>query len=98
MGILKEMYFETGCIIMCMCKLPYMCVCVAEEDEFDSYSHVLLQFFLAEGVISGHKLFIASAQDHPDDIIKVITHCDVQTHCAEGILGTVGFPGRKLTF
>ncbi|GAA6089784.1 elongator complex protein 4, partial [Tachysurus ichikawai] len=41
-----------------------------EEDEFDSYSRTLLQYFLAEGVMSGHELFIASAQDHPDDIIK----------------------------
>ncbi|XP_053490514.1 elongator complex protein 4 isoform X2 [Ictalurus furcatus] len=41
-----------------------------EEDEFDSYSHALLQYFLAEGVMSGHELFVASAQDHPDDIIK----------------------------
>ncbi|KAG7327790.1 hypothetical protein KOW79_009396 [Hemibagrus wyckioides] len=41
-----------------------------EEDEFNSYSRTLLQYFLAEGVMSGHELFIASAQDHPDDIIK----------------------------
>ncbi|XP_053094065.1 elongator complex protein 4 isoform X5 [Pangasianodon hypophthalmus] len=41
-----------------------------EEDESDSYSHALLQYFLAEGVMSGHELFVASAQDHPDDIVK----------------------------
>lgn len=52
-----------------------VCLCVAEEDEFNSYSRTLLQYFLAEGVMSGHELFVASAQDHPDDIIKVITLC-----------------------
>lgn len=64
---------------LCIFKEIYVCVCVfvAEEDEFDSYSHALLQYFLAEGVMSGHELFVASAQDHPDDIIKVITHCAV---------------------
>lgn len=41
-----------------------------EEDEFDSYSRTLLQYFLAEGVMSRHELFVASAQDSPDDIIK----------------------------
>ncbi|KAF4083541.1 hypothetical protein AMELA_G00143090 [Ameiurus melas] len=41
-----------------------------EEDEFDSYSRALLQYFLAEGVMSGHELFVASAQDQPDDIIQ----------------------------
>ncbi|MCI4383807.1 hypothetical protein PGIGA_G00030890 [Pangasianodon gigas] len=41
-----------------------------EEDESDSYSRALLQYFLAEGVMSGHELFVASAQDHPDDIVK----------------------------
>ncbi|KAI5625337.1 elongator complex protein 4 [Silurus asotus] len=42
------------------------------EDEFDSYSRALLQYFLAEGIMSGHELFIASAQDHPKEIIKDI--------------------------
>ncbi|XP_046712971.1 elongator complex protein 4 isoform X2 [Silurus meridionalis] len=42
------------------------------EDEFDSYSRALLQYFLAEGIMSGHELFIASAQDHPEEIIKEI--------------------------
>ncbi|XP_062868776.1 elongator complex protein 4 [Trichomycterus rosablanca] len=41
-----------------------------EEDEFNSYSKVLLQYFLAEGVMNGHELYIASAQDHPDDMIQ----------------------------
>ncbi|KAI1904601.1 hypothetical protein AGOR_G00007300 [Albula goreensis] len=41
-----------------------------EEDEYDSYSRMLLKYFLAEGVVCGHNLFIASAKDHPDEILK----------------------------
>ncbi|TSM20270.1 Annexin A2-A [Bagarius yarrelli] len=44
--------------------------CALEEDEFGSYSRTLLQYFLAEGVMSRHELFVASAHDPPDDIIK----------------------------
>nr|XP_015193797.1 PREDICTED: elongator complex protein 4 isoform X1 [Lepisosteus oculatus] len=41
-----------------------------EEDKYDSYSRMLLKYFLAEGVVCGHSLFIASAKDHPDEILK----------------------------
>uniref|UniRef100_A0A673GN21 Elongator complex protein 4 n=1 Tax=Sinocyclocheilus rhinocerous TaxID=307959 RepID=A0A673GN21_9TELE len=40
------------------------------EDRYDSYSRMLLKYFLAEGVVCGHELFLASARDHPDDIIE----------------------------
>lgn len=42
-----------------------------EEDRYDSYSRMLLKYFLAEGVVCGHELFVASAQDHPDEILQV---------------------------
>ncbi|MBN3305323.1 elongator complex protein 4 [Amia ocellicauda] len=41
-----------------------------EEDKYDSYSRMLLKYFLAEGVVCGHSLFIASARDHPDEILQ----------------------------
>uniref|UniRef100_A0A671LCJ2 Elongator complex protein 4 n=1 Tax=Sinocyclocheilus anshuiensis TaxID=1608454 RepID=A0A671LCJ2_9TELE len=41
-----------------------------EEDRYDSYSRMLLKYFLAEGVVCGHELFLASARDHPDQIIE----------------------------
>ncbi|XP_010874461.2 elongator complex protein 4 isoform X2 [Esox lucius] len=40
------------------------------EDRYDSYSRMLLKYFLAEGVVCGHELYVASAQDHPSDIIQ----------------------------
>lgn len=42
-----------------------------EEDRYDSYSRMLLKYFLAEGVVCGHQLFLASARDHPDEIMQV---------------------------
>ncbi|XP_043099057.1 elongator complex protein 4 isoform X2 [Puntigrus tetrazona] len=31
---------------------------------------MLLKYFLAEGVVCGHELFLASARDHPDEIMQ----------------------------
>ncbi|XP_056382620.1 elongator complex protein 4 isoform X2 [Hyla sarda] len=41
-----------------------------EEDTYSTYSNLLLRYFLAEGVISGHEVFIASAIDIPQKIFK----------------------------
>ncbi|XP_064168072.1 elongator complex protein 4 [Anguilla rostrata] len=41
-----------------------------EEDKYDSYSRMLVKYFLAEGVVCGHSLFIGSARDHPDEILQ----------------------------
>uniref|UniRef100_A0A8C6SUA6 Elongator complex protein 4 n=1 Tax=Neogobius melanostomus TaxID=47308 RepID=A0A8C6SUA6_9GOBI len=45
-------------------------VLLIEEDRYDSYSRMILKYFLAEGVVCQHELFLASAQDSPDDILK----------------------------
>ncbi|XP_047219205.1 elongator complex protein 4 isoform X3 [Girardinichthys multiradiatus] len=41
-----------------------------EEDRYDSYSRMILKYFLAEGVVCRHELFVATAQDTPDDILQ----------------------------
>ncbi|XP_054056180.1 elongator complex protein 4 isoform X2 [Rissa tridactyla] len=41
-----------------------------EEDKYGLYSNLLFKYFLAEGVVCGHHLFVASAKDHPDNILK----------------------------
>ncbi|XP_075044136.1 elongator complex protein 4 isoform X2 [Mixophyes fleayi] len=41
-----------------------------EEDEYSTYSNVLLKNFLAEGVVSGHEVYVASASDDPHTILK----------------------------
>ncbi|XP_034536840.1 elongator complex protein 4 isoform X2 [Notolabrus celidotus] len=45
-------------------------VLLIEEDRYDSYSRMILKYFLAEGVVCRHELFVASAQDNPDDILQ----------------------------
>ncbi|XP_067388172.1 elongator complex protein 4 isoform X1 [Emydura macquarii macquarii] len=41
-----------------------------EEDKYGIYSNLLLKYFLAEGIVCGHKLFVASAKEDPADILK----------------------------
>ncbi|XP_060897821.1 elongator complex protein 4 isoform X2 [Labrus mixtus] len=40
------------------------------EDRYDSYSRMIFKYFLAEGVVCRHELFVAAAQDNPDDILQ----------------------------
>ncbi|CAM9471119.1 unnamed protein product [Lampetra fluviatilis] len=41
-----------------------------EEDAFGSFARHILHCFLAQGIASGHDLYVASADTHPDDIIQ----------------------------
>ncbi|XP_062476307.1 elongator complex protein 4 isoform X1 [Pezoporus occidentalis] len=41
-----------------------------EEDKYGLYSNLLFKYFLAEGVVCGHDLFVASAKEHPDNVLK----------------------------
>ncbi|XP_051885337.1 elongator complex protein 4 [Pristis pectinata] len=43
---------------------------LVEEDKYESYSQMLLKYFVAEGIVCGHSLFIASAKDHPEEILQ----------------------------
>ncbi|XP_077421025.1 elongator complex protein 4 [Vanacampus margaritifer] len=45
-------------------------VLLIEEDRYDSYSRMILKYFLAEGVVCQHELFLAAAQDHPNEIFQ----------------------------
>ncbi|XP_075879993.1 elongator complex protein 4 [Nelusetta ayraudi] len=45
-------------------------VLLIEEDRYDSYSRMILKYFLAEGVVCRHELFVAAAQDDPDEILQ----------------------------
>uniref|UniRef100_A0A7N9ARV8 Elongator complex protein 4 n=1 Tax=Mastacembelus armatus TaxID=205130 RepID=A0A7N9ARV8_9TELE len=49
-------------------------VLLIEEDQYDSYSHMIVKYFLAEGVVCQHELFMAAAQDDPDDILQELPH------------------------
>ncbi|XP_034044593.1 elongator complex protein 4 [Thalassophryne amazonica] len=45
-------------------------VLLIEEDRYDSYSRMILKYFLAEGVVCQHELFVAAAHDNPHDILQ----------------------------
>ena len=44
---------------------------MAEEDVHASYSRLLFKYFLSEGVMCGHTLFLAGATGRTEDILKV---------------------------
>ncbi|MBZ3880697.1 Elongator complex protein 4 [Sciurus carolinensis] len=46
-------------------------VLLIEEDKYNIYSSVLFKYFLAEGLINGHVLLVASAKEDPADILQV---------------------------
>ena len=54
------------------CKIMLVCP-HTEEDTFGSYSRLLLKYFLSEGVMCGHALFVASASEKGEDVLKVDT-------------------------
>nr|XP_060460429.1 elongator complex protein 4 [Panthera onca] len=41
-----------------------------EEDKYNIYSSLLFKYFLAEGIINGHTLLVASAKEDPADILQ----------------------------
>lgn len=43
-----------------------------EEDVYGSYSRLLLKYFSAEAAMTGHSLLLASADQDPQQIIKVL--------------------------
>ncbi|XP_072171722.1 elongator complex protein 4-like [Diadema setosum] len=45
-------------------------VLLVEEDTFGSYASLLLRYFLAEGIMSGHGLMVASAEEQPKKLLK----------------------------
>ncbi|XP_069888762.1 elongator complex protein 4 [Dipodomys merriami] len=45
-------------------------VLLIEEDKYNIYSPMLFKYFLAEGIVSGHTLLVASAKEDPTDILK----------------------------
>ncbi|XP_004851655.1 elongator complex protein 4 [Heterocephalus glaber] len=45
-------------------------VLLIEEDKYDIYSPLLFKHFLAEGIVSGHTLLVASAKERPAGILQ----------------------------
>lgn len=45
-------------------------VLLIEEDKYNTYSPLLFKYFLAEGIVNGHTLLVASAKEKPADILQ----------------------------
>ncbi|WAR02115.1 ELP4-like protein [Mya arenaria] len=45
-------------------------VMLVEEDTFGSYARLLLKYFCAESVMTGHSLMVSSADNDPDQLLK----------------------------
>ena len=43
----------------------------AEEDMWAKYSQLLIKYFCAEGVVSGHAVTLASTDEHPNYFVQV---------------------------
>jgi len=51
--------------------LPSLPSLIVEEDRYGSYARLLMKYFLSEGVMCGHTLLLASANEKTEDILKV---------------------------
>ncbi|XP_054719326.1 elongator complex protein 4-like [Uloborus diversus] len=45
-------------------------ICLIEEDHYNTYSSLLLKYFLAEGIICNHSIFLASGDKDPEKLLK----------------------------
>ncbi|PNJ68873.1 ELP4 isoform 20, partial [Pongo abelii] len=46
-------------------------VLLIEEDKYNIYSPLLFKYFLAEGIVNGHTLLVASAKEDPANILQI---------------------------
>ncbi|KAH8246479.1 hypothetical protein KR038_002001 [Drosophila bunnanda] len=50
--------------------LPMGSICLIEEDRFMTHAKVLAKYFLAEGVLSKHEIFLGSLDDIPAEMLR----------------------------
>lgn len=48
-------------------------VLLVEEDKYAAYSNVLVRYFLAEGVVQKHGLFLATLDEDPKAMVRACT-------------------------
>ncbi|XP_062949958.1 elongator complex protein 4 isoform X2 [Cynocephalus volans] len=56
-------------------------VLLIEEDKYNIYSPLLFKYFLAEGIINGHTLLVASAKEDPADILQELPAPLIEENC-----------------
>ncbi|XP_025308144.1 elongator complex protein 4 isoform X2 [Canis lupus familiaris] len=65
-------------------------VLLIEEDKYNIYSSLLFKYFLAEGVINGHTLLVASAKEDPADILQELPAPLLDDNCKKDFDEDVG--------
>uniref|UniRef100_A0A8C3VU72 Elongator complex protein 4 n=1 Tax=Catagonus wagneri TaxID=51154 RepID=A0A8C3VU72_9CETA len=56
-------------------------VLLIEEDKYNLYSPLLFKYFLAEGIVSGHTLLVASAKEDPAGILQELPAPILDDNC-----------------
>jgi len=55
--------------------ITFVYVAFTEEDVHNSYGKLILKYFVAEGVVNKHAIFLASAECKPETVLQVwLTH------------------------
>ncbi|KFM82625.1 Elongator complex protein 4, partial [Stegodyphus mimosarum] len=45
-------------------------ICLIEEDQYNTYSNLLLKYFLAEGIVNQHSVLLAGGDESPQKILQ----------------------------
>ncbi|XP_070131072.1 elongator complex protein 4 isoform X9 [Equus przewalskii] len=56
-----------------------------EEDKYNIYSPLLFKYFLAEGIINGHTLLVASAKEDPAEILQELPAPLLNDNCKKEV-------------
>lgn len=51
--------------------IPIGSILLIEEDQFGRYAECLSKYFLAEGVVHKHALFVGALDDDPRDLVSI---------------------------
>ncbi|KAJ3037996.1 Elongator subunit elp4, partial [Rhizophlyctis rosea] len=50
--------------------LPLGSLLLIKEDRFTGYAHLLLKYFITQGIVAGHAVCVASADENPEELAR----------------------------
>ncbi len=60
-----------GCYLFNLMRSYFLYFYSIEEDTYSSYSRLMLKYFVAQGVMSQHNVFLAGCDPQPQQLTKV---------------------------